>query len=163
MVRIQRILYPVVCRIAATAARERDAQRKLHVKTQETSPAKEPAAVRTDLATTRSFLAADRTLLAWLRMAVSMLSFAFAIYKIPEGFQSAGRLLPSANTTRNVGLFLAAMGTLAMVMGTAEYLQTFRSFGTIKPMPLARLSLVMAMVMTVIGISLFVGILAGAF
>jgi putative membrane protein len=65
-------------------------------------------------------MAADRTLMAWIRTALSMLSFSFAIYKILQDVEKAGGL-PRENTPRNVGLFLAVVGTAAMVMGTIEY------------------------------------------
>ncbi len=86
--------------------------------------AQELAEDRTDMATSRTLMAADRTLMAWIRTSLSMLSFGFTIYKVLEGFQQAGRSMPKEHTPRNVGLFLTALGTLAMVMGTIEYWQT---------------------------------------
>ena len=42
---------------------------------------------RTDLAVVQNLMAADRTLMAWVRTALSMISFGFTIYKVIEGLQ----------------------------------------------------------------------------
>src|SRR5258705_12789373 len=80
---------------------------------------------RTDLDEMRTMMAADRSLMAWIRTALSMMSFGFTIYKVLEGFQTAGREM-RANTPRNIGLFLTAMGTFAIVAGTVEYWDTLK-------------------------------------
>lgn len=115
---------------------------------------------RTDLAATRTVMAADRTLMAWVRTALSLQSFGFTIYKVLQAFQQEGRVLPREQTPRNVGLFLTAMGTLAMVMGTVEYLQTRTALRPLQEVPLARPSFLMALLMAVMGVVLFFGIIA---
>ena len=131
--------------------------------TSPTRSSQELAEDRTDLAATRTLMAADRTLMAWLRTALSLLSFGFTIYKVLEGFAQAGRVLPREQTPRNVGLFLTAMGTAAMVMGTIEYLQTIRELRHLRPVRLLRPSFVMALLMSVAGVALFFGIITGLF
>lgn len=66
-------------------------------------------------------MAADRTLMAWVRTALSMISFGFTIYKVLQGFTDAGVHLAHPNSPRSVGLFLTGMGTVSMVLGTLEY------------------------------------------
>ena len=131
--------------------------------TSPTRSSQELAEDRTDLAATRTLMAADRTLMAWLRTALSLLSFGFTIYKVLEGFAQAGRVLPREQTPRNVGLFLTAMGTAAMVMGTIEYWQTIKELRHLRPVRLLRPSFVMALLMSVAGVALFFGIITGLF
>jgi putative membrane protein len=115
---------------------------------------------RTDLAAMRTLMAADRTLMAWVRTALSLESFGFTIYKVLQAFQEEGRALPRDQTPTNVGLFLTAMGVVAMVMGTAEYLQTRKALQQFHEVPLARWSFVLALLMSFMGLLLFFGIIA---
>jgi putative membrane protein len=118
---------------------------------------------RTAMAATRTLLAADRTLMAWGRTALSMLSFGFTIYKVLQGFEQSGGALPGATSPRAVGLFLTGMGTVAMVMGTIEYLVTVRELHAFKDFRLARPSLMMALVMSGTGLVLFFSIITRLF
>jgi putative membrane protein len=113
---------------------------------------------RTDLAVSRTMMAADRSLMAWIRTALSMISFGFTIYKILQGFQESGSKLPAEQTPRNIGLFLIGLGTASMVMGTIAYWQTFRELRLLQHFPLWRPSFVVALIMSGLGLFLFVGI-----
>jgi putative membrane protein len=97
--------------------------------------------------------------MAWVRTALSLESFGFTIYKVLQAFQQEGRALPRDQTPTNVGLFLTAMGVLAMVMGTVEYLQTRKDLQQFQEVPLARPSFAMALLMSVMGVLLFFGII----
>lgn len=118
---------------------------------------------RTDLAAMRTLMATDRTLMAWVRTALALESFGFTIYKVLQAFQQEGRAMPRDQTPANVGLFLTAMVTLAMVMGTAEYLQTRKSLLPFQEVPLARPSFLMALLMSFMGVLIFFGIIAKVF
>jgi putative membrane protein len=133
------------------------------VTTTETRSAQQLAEDRTSMAATRTLLAADRTLMAWVRTSLSMNSFGYTIYKILEGFQEAGRVLPRDETPRNVGLFLSAIGTAAMVMGAIEYWQTIKTLRRYQAIQLARPSLAMALLMSIGGVLLFIGIITNVF
>ena len=103
-----------------------------------------------------TLLAADRTLMAWTRTSLSLLSFGFTIYKILEGFQDAGgKFVVRSETPRNVGIFLTAMGTLAMVMGTIEYWQLLRQLHQRRIFTRPRYPLIMAIIMSISGMILF--------
>ena len=103
-----------------------------------------------------TLLAADRTLMAWTRTSLSLLSFGFTIYKILEGFQDAGgKFVVRSETPRNVGIFLTGMGTLAMVMGTIEYWQLLRQLQQTRIFTRPRYPLIMAIVMSLSGTILF--------
>jgi putative membrane protein len=118
---------------------------------------------RTDLATSRNLMAADRTLMAWVRTALSLDSFGFTIYKVLVAFQEGGGRLPQGQTPRNIGLFLTGLGTIAMLMGTVEYWQTLKGLHKIMEFRLMRSSLVMALIMSVLGVFLFVSIMTKLF
>ena len=105
-------------------------------------------------------MAADRTLMAWVRTALSLESFGFTIYKVLQAFQAEGRALPREQTPTNVGLFLTLMGVLAMVMGTVEYLQSRKALQAYGEVTLVRPSFLMAILMSVMGVLLFFGIIA---
>lgn len=118
---------------------------------------------RTDLAATRTLLAADRTLMAWLRTSLSMQTFGFTIYKILQAFQQTGGILPKADTPRNVGLILTGMATVAMVIGTIEYWATLKDLRAFRPIPTLRPPLVMAVLMSLSGLTLFFSIITKIF
>jgi len=122
----------------------------------------ELAIERTRLAAQRTLMAADRSLMAWLRTALSMISFGFTIYKLLQGFEEAGTHLSHASSPRTMGMFLTGMGTLAMVLGTIEYWYRLQDLHKQNSFPIWRPSLVMALLMSAIGLFLFVGIIAKA-
>ena len=115
---------------------------------------------RTDLAGLRTMMAADRTLMAWVRTALSLESFGFTIYKVLQALQQEGRALPRDRTPANVGLFLTAMGVVAVLMGIGEYLQIRKDMQPIYRVSLTRSSLVMALLILFAGVLLFFGIIA---
>jgi putative membrane protein len=117
------------------------------------------AADHLDLAAMRTLMAADRSLMAWVRTSLSMLSFGFTIYKVLEGFQQAGRDLPRENTPRNAGIFLAVAGTLAIIMGTIEYWQTLQQLRQLQHFRLVQPTFIMASVMCAAGVLLTFGIM----
>lgn len=122
----------------------------------------ELAAERTGLAAERTLMAADRSLMAWIRTALSMISFGFTIYKLLQGFQEAGTQLPHPSSPRTMGMFLTGMGTLAMVLGTIEYWYRLQDLRKQNSFAIWRPSFVMALLMSAIGLFLFVGIIAKA-
>ena len=122
----------------------------------------EPPAKKTarhmDLGAMRTVMAAERTLMAWIRTSLSMLSFGFTIYKILDALQEGGTILPQENTPQNAGLFLAVAGTLAIVMGTIEYWMTLRQLQLLEHFRLGRPALLMALLICVSGLFLTVSI-----
>jgi putative membrane protein len=129
------------------------------VANQEPKSANELAQDRTDLATGRTLMGADRSLMAWVRTALSMISFGFTIYKILQSFQQSGADLVRNNTPQTIGLFLTGLGTVSLIAGTIEYwhrIQQLRDFHTIKTV---RPAFVMAIIMSVVGLLVFISII----
>jgi putative membrane protein len=124
----------------------------------QTESSGELALDRTDMAASRTLMAADRTLMAWVRTSLSLNSFGFTIYKVLQGFAQSGISLPHSGTPRIVGLFMTGMGTIAMVMGTIEYAQALRDLHAYKDIKLMRPAFIMAVLMSVMGVSLFFSI-----
>ncbi|MBV1687283.1 DUF202 domain-containing protein [Novosphingobium sp. G106] len=110
-----------------------------------------------DLGQIRTVLAADRTLMAWLRTSLSMLSFSFTIYKFLEAAAESGQIAASSSPQR-VGMFLAGMGTIAMVLGTISYWTTLKDINRIEQFRLGRPVLLMSLIMSLAGLALFVSI-----
>ena len=129
---------------------------------------REPSATETakehiNLGAINTAMAADRTLMAWVRTSLSMFTFSFALYKILQEFQTTGKALRNENTPRNVGLFLAVAGTLAMVMGTIEYCLTLQQLRTLQHFRFARAPFIMALLMSVAGVLLCISIMINLF
>lgn len=116
-----------------------------------------PPALPSDMGTMRTIMAADRTLMAWIRTALSMYSFGFTIYKVLEGVADQG-MLPHSDTPQRVGLFLAGLGTASMVLGVFSYWTTLKDLRRTEAFRLGRPSLLISAVMTFAGVVLFLGI-----
>jgi putative membrane protein len=82
------------------------------------------------LAVARTVLAADRTLLAWVRTSVSLITFGFTIYKVLDALQKAGVVkLFRAQTPRNIGIFLILVGTVSLGLSMFQYKQGVKRMG----------------------------------
>jgi len=110
-----------------------------------------------DLGEQRTIMAADRTLMAWIRTSLSMLSFGFTIYKFLQGMAEAGTVHRS-DSPQQVGLFLAAMGTLSIVFGTISYWAILKDLNRVEAFRLGRPVLFIAFIMSLTGVALFASI-----
>ncbi len=110
-----------------------------------------------DLGEIRTIMAADRTLMAWIRTSLSMLSFGFTIYKFLQAVAEQGKMAHS-NSPQQVGLFLTALGVAAIVLGTISYWVTLRDLQRIEEFRIGRPVLLMALIMSIAGVALFVAI-----
>jgi len=84
--------------------------------------------VGTRLAVDRTALAHERTLMAWVRTATSLISFGFTIYKFFQ-FElkgqppSPGRLIGP----RGFALFMIGIGLVALLLSTLEHRRSMRA------------------------------------
>jgi putative membrane protein len=118
-----------------------------------------PPPLPADQGAMRTIMAADRTLMAWIRTALSMLSFGFTIYKFLEGVNQKDPL-SHPDSPQRVGLLLAALGTLSMILGTFAYWQTLRDLDRGEEFRLGRPVLLIAGIITFIGAALTMSIAA---
>jgi len=74
------------------------------------------------LAMDRTRMAAERTLMGWIRTSFSMMTFGFTIYKIT---QEVGKLNAATagpvSETRYLGLVLASLGTGALMIACVQH------------------------------------------
>jgi putative membrane protein len=112
------------------------------------------------MALERTFLAAERTLMAWLRTSLSMISFGFAIAKTLDALQkSQGGALtgPRGHTYSpdTLGLALIAIGTLALVAAVLQHRATLKRMRTRGLQPRWSLALTVGGVVAVLGVFAF--------
>src|SRR6516225_5147559 len=90
------------------------------------SPAQLPNS--NELAMERTWLAHERTLMAWVRTATSMISFGFTIYKF---FQFEAEKAESARhglfTPRDFALIMVSIGLVSLLAATISHRQEVRS------------------------------------
>src|SRR5271156_3705091 len=116
---------------------------------------------RTDLALLRTINASERTLMAWIRTALSMIGFGFSIYKffqyLPEEIAAGNIQRPQA--PRNLGLTLVALGTLALVAAALQHRYYLNKIGASRGRHFWSISFVVAIFVILIGCVTFYGIL----
>lgn len=125
-------------------------------KNEESAPVKAAKALPS-LNVLNTAMAADRTLMAWIRTALSMFTFGFTLFKVLQAIQAAGNSLPSENTPRNAGVTLVAIGVVAVVMGMIEFLHTRQQISLVESVKLPRSpTAVMAVLTAGVGIFLLI-------
>jgi len=78
----------------------------------------------------RTLLAWTRTLLAWVRTSLALIAFGFTIYKVLSALQKgANVVLVRAQTPRNVGMFMIAVGIVSLVLAALQYKQGVNHLG----------------------------------
>ncbi|MGA8490424.1 MAG: DUF202 domain-containing protein [Terriglobales bacterium] len=116
---------------------------------------------RTDLALLRTVNASERTLMAWIRTAISMIGFGFTIYKffqyLPEEIASGNIRRPQ--TPRNLGLTLIALGTLGLAAAAWQHRRFLNEVGASQARHVWSISFIVAMAVILIGAITFYGVL----
>ena len=88
-------------------------------------PGAKPGDVATNLAMDRNYMAAERTLMAWIRTALSMISFGFTIGKLGQVISSVEVKGLLSNTrmlsVESIAYFLVILGTVALLMATIQH------------------------------------------
>ena len=74
------------------------------------------------LAIDRTRLAAENTLMAWVRTSLSMITFGFTIYKFLQTLHAQSPVpVPRPDAPRNIGLLLVGIGTFAVVVAVFQH------------------------------------------
>ncbi|MGD0640301.1 MAG: DUF202 domain-containing protein [Roseiarcus sp.] len=74
------------------------------------------------LALDRTRMAAERTLMGWIRTSFSMITFGFTIYKVLQELRDRTAAAGAQEQEpRHLGLLLAAIGTLALIGACVQH------------------------------------------
>lgn len=116
---------------------------------------------RTDLALKRSYFAAERTLQAWIRTALSLISFGFTLGKLGQAIQNVevkGIFMGRTLSIQGLAYFLVVLGTLSLVFANLQHareLRDLRASGLHHRMSIAS---IVAIVLTIVGGLAFTGL-----
>ncbi len=109
----------------------------------------------------RTHMAAERTLMAWTRTSLSLISFGFTIYKFLEYIQqkplASEALRP--DSPRNVGLTLIGIGIFALTVAGLQHWKYSKRLGLARPYKILDLSFIVAALIGILGIALFLSII----
>ncbi|KJH71045.1 YidH family protein [Aliterella atlantica] len=117
--------------------------------------------VTDELAKERNRAAAERTLMAWIRTSLSLISFGFGIDRIVTALRGLGSASEAVGLSRNIGLSFIAIGVLALLLATIGHRQDLRRInrGDFTYNPRISLGLVVAIALMIVGLFAFIGIL----
>jgi putative membrane protein len=121
--------------------------------------------VANELARERSRQAADRTLMAWVRTALSLIGFGFGIAQFGDLFSQAlerGRPLKHLNIAFYFGLSFIALGILGLSAATIQHWRILQQIKEDRFLYTGfhPLVLIMAILLIIIGLSSLVALLA---
>ena len=115
------------------------------------------------LAMERTRMAADRTLMGWIRTALSMISFGFTIFKFLEYAQEQGmKPLIRTHGPREVGLTLIGIGIFALVIACFQHWQFIKKLRPDQPYKPWDLAFVVAVLIGLLGVTMFVSMILRA-
>jgi putative membrane protein len=115
------------------------------------------------LALERTRMAADRTLMGWIRTALSMISFGFTIFKFLESIQQQGIThLPRIHGPREVGITLIGIGIFALVIACFQHWQFIKKLRPDQPYKPWDLAFVVAFLIGLLGAAMFVSMILRA-
>jgi inner membrane protein YidH len=112
-------------------------------------------------------LALERTLLAWVRTAASLIGFGFAIFHFFEALNASPDVRPplQPGSSKVLGLSLVGIGTLALALALVQYLILVRyledePFRRAAGIPRFRPGLIVTVVLMAVGAATFWALLA---
>jgi len=116
------------------------------------------------LALDRTRMAAERTLMAWVRTALSMIGFGFTIYKFLQVIQEQDKLhLLRPQAPRDVGLTLTGIGTFAVIIACVQHWKYVKKLRPDQPYKLWKdLTFIVACLIAILGLLIFASIILRA-
>jgi putative membrane protein len=118
-----------------------------------------------ELAKERNRAAYDRTLMAWIRTAISLIGFGFAIaksyeYVQMEEMETTGRFIDQIHAPLWFGMSFILLGMLCILGGVIQYVKVVKQIRTGEftygePRPLAK---VIALILLIIGVFALIAI-----
>ena len=117
----------------------------------------------TRLALQRSFLATERTLMAWIRTSIAMIGFGFTLAKLFQSLARSNVLIrgPAGNvwTAEGVGLVLVSLGTLALIVAVFDHRRELRQLHAAGLEARFSLTMAVASVLACLGVMALVSLL----
>ena len=114
----------------------------------------------------RTFLAFERSLMAWLHTSLAMISFGFTLAKFFEYLeeQRGGPVVGHFGRTwasDTVGLAMITIGTVALVLAVIQHKRRVDALRVLGLLPQWNLALTVAALVAVLGVLAFVSLLLG--
>jgi len=121
----------------------------------------------------RTRMSVERTLMSWVRTAVSLIGFGFTIVQFFERFNQMPGVSPAhrPQAPRQLGLTLIAIGVLVLIISTLQYRRTVlylnsQSFEPVigvhesgRPVVLQTPLMIAALILTFVGVFAFIAVL----
>jgi putative membrane protein len=115
------------------------------------------------LAYERTRMAADRTLMGWIRTALSMIGFGFTIYKFMQSMQSMEDFrLASKQSPEVVGLTLIGIGVFSLTIACFQHWKFIKNLRPDMPYRPWDLTFVVAFLIGSVGVVMFISIVLHA-
>jgi putative membrane protein len=115
------------------------------------------------LAMDRTRMAAERSLMAWVRTALSMITFGFTIYKFMQFIREEGQAaVAHPNAPRNFALVLIGIGTFAVIVACVQHVKYVRTVRTEQGKGSWDLAFIVACLIALLGLLVFGSIAFGA-
>lgn len=114
----------------------------------------------TRLSLDRTDLAHERTLMSWIRTAVSLISFGFTIYKFLQYVEDKSGL-PAGHMmgARRSGLFMIGTGLLALVLATISHRRAMKELRKKYVEVPYSMAAVLAIVISIYGLLAFIAVI----
>jgi putative membrane protein len=120
----------------------------------------------TQLALQRSFLAAERTLMAWIRTSISMIGFGFTLAKLFQSLASSNVLVrgPAGNvwTAEGVGMLLISLGTFALIVAVFDHRRQLKQLHAVGLGQRFSLTLTVASTLSILGLMALVSLVVSS-
>jgi inner membrane protein YidH len=113
----------------------------------------------TDMAVDRTRLAHERTLMAWVRTATSLITFGFTIYKFFQVLQEKGNGRDRLLGPREFALIMIGIGLTVLLLATLQQFREIRTLRGSYPQVPYSLSTVLAALISILGILAFIAVL----
>jgi len=111
------------------------------------------------LAIDRTAMAAENTLMAWVRTSFSMIGFGFTIYKVLHtAADKGGMKLLRPHAPRNLGMALICLGTVSLIVAAIQYMKFKRKLTPEKKVSPWDLPFTVALLVALLGLSVMASV-----